>query len=98
MSNKKHSKVYIGLHTNLSMSFPPSPRFVREMWVVHFYYSLTLFVVSLSGPQKPGQIETEMDTRTLVQALRYMHVMKPTGCTIYLQFIQSLYLYMIWAW
>jgi ABC-type transport system involved in Fe-S cluster assembly fused permease/ATPase subunit len=28
---------------------------------------------------------------------QYMRVMKPTWCTIYLQFIQSLYLYMVQA-
>jgi hypothetical protein len=31
------------------------------------------------------------------RASRYMRVMKPTWCTIYLQFIQSLYLYMFRA-
>jgi hypothetical protein len=31
---------------------------------------LTLFVVSLDGPSKTGKIETELDTQTLLQALR----------------------------
>jgi hypothetical protein len=34
--------------------------------------------MSLGGPRKRGQIETELDTRTLVQSLRIMHGMKPT--------------------
>jgi hypothetical protein len=35
--------------------------------------------------------------RSVDRTSRYMHVMKPTWCTIYLQFVQSLYLYMFRA-
>jgi len=40
------------------------------MGEVLYHCSLTMFVISLDGPRKPGQIETELDTQTLVQALR----------------------------
>jgi hypothetical protein len=55
-----------------------------------FIYFLTGFLRWLK--KLNGQILCFVD-----RASRYMRVMKPTWCTIYLQFIQSLYLYVFWA-
>ena len=73
----------LSLNINFSIAFFP-PRFVCEMGEVLCHCPLTLFVMSLDGPRKTGQIETQLDTQTLVQALR-INLLKTKRKLIYIR-------------
>jgi hypothetical protein len=70
----------------------------RDVWMIKWkcFEKLLTFRMSVTSTHLV-QCQTVINLPAIPFRCCYMRVMKPTCCTVYLQFIQSLYLYMFRA-